>query len=315
MPAATVLDLTTAGAEASANGALVRQSAALPTQGDQFDTFLRLRNQGTEAGYNTNHRPLRMDQKGGRAVTHALNLADVPTVVVDGVAYREFVLDVRQQARHPFISLRELRLYTSDNPRLHGYNGDDHTLGGRSAVFDLDAGGNVTVRLNANLNAGAAKGDAVVLVPADLFGDDKYVFLFSRFSGANGQAEEWGVRHSTPAGETGSLGGSVFVDMNANGTREPEGTTQDPVPEPTLAGVSIVLTYTNAAGETVTQTTTTDANGNYVFTGLAAGTYYVVVVPPEGYRPGPANEYTVTVTAGGRLPGFDFGVLPDEEAN
>jgi hypothetical protein len=44
-----------------------------------------------------------------------------------------------------------------------------------------------------------------------------------------------------------------------------------------VAGLTIVLTGTNDAGQTVTLTTTTGADGSYTFTGLLPGTYNVTV--------------------------------------
>ncbi len=53
-----------------------------------------------------------------------------------------------------------------------------------------------------------------------------------------------------------------------------------------IAGVTITLTGTDALGSPVSMTTTTDANGNYVFTGLLAGTYTVTESQPTGYDDG-----------------------------
>jgi SdrD B-like domain/Secretion system C-terminal sorting domain len=76
-----------------------------------------------------------------------------------------------------------------------------------------------------------------------------------------------------PAGKN-TLGNKVWWDQNANGTQD--GT------EPGLAGV--VVTLVNASGQfidvngtivTTPVTTTTDANGQYLFTGLADGNFAV----------------------------------------
>ena len=58
--------------------------------------------------------------------------------------------------------------------------------------------------------------------------------------------------------------------------------TDDPNPTP-LAGVTLQLL--NSSNQVVA-TTTTDANGNYSFTGLGAGTYSVQEIPPTGYIEG-----------------------------
>jgi uncharacterized repeat protein (TIGR01451 family) len=50
-----------------------------------------------------------------------------------------------------------------------------------------------------------------------------------------------------------------------------------------IAGVLITLTGTDDKGQTVTRTTTTDANGNYKFADLRPGTYKVTETQPEGW--------------------------------
>jgi hypothetical protein len=50
-----------------------------------------------------------------------------------------------------------------------------------------------------------------------------------------------------------------------------------------LAGVTVTLTGTNYLGQSVTETTTTNANGSYSFTGLLVGTYSITETPPSQY--------------------------------
>jgi protocatechuate 3,4-dioxygenase beta subunit len=58
---------------------------------------------------------------------------------------------------------------------------------------------------------------------------------------------------------------------------------------PGISGVTVTLSYTNEAGHEVAFTTTTDQDGNFWFTGLAAGTYTLTEVVPDGYTiPEPA---------------------------
>ena len=73
-------------------------------------------------------------------------------------------------------------------------------------------------------------------------------------------------------GETGAtVGGSVYQDNNQNGTRDGG--------DVGIGGVTVTLTGTDASGNPVTLTTTTQPNGSYVFNNVPA--------------PGP-NGYTVT---------------------
>ncbi|MEJ1959221.1 MAG: SdrD B-like domain-containing protein, partial [Nitrosomonadales bacterium] len=72
---------------------------------------------------------------------------------------------------------------------------------------------------------------------------------------------------------TASLSGTVFNDVNFNGTLDSG--------EPGIAGVTLTLTGTDLLGNTVNQTTTTDSTGKYSFTGL---------LTPNG------SGYTITET-------------------
>jgi protocatechuate 3,4-dioxygenase beta subunit len=87
-----------------------------------------------------------------------------------------------------------------------------------------------------------------------------------------------------------SIAGSVFAEYKVNCIQEPN--------EPGLGGVIVYLL--DSAGNRIA-TTTTDANGHYVFANLAPGTYGVEEVQPVDYldgceRPG---------SAGGRVVGND----------
>ncbi len=82
--------------------------------------------------------------------------------------------------------------------------------------------------------------------------------------------------------QPGSIGGTKFEDTNANGVRDPG--------EPPLSGVTIALA--SAAGGTP-QTITTDASGNFLFTGQAAGDYVLSETVPAGF--------TQTAPASGKI--------------
>lgn len=76
----------------------------------------------------------------------------------------------------------------------------------------------------------------------------------------------------------GELSGGVYIDSNGNGTRD--------AGEPGLPGVTMTLTGTDSVGNPVTLTTTTDANGDYRFTDLRAGTYIISETQPVGFSDG-----------------------------
>lgn len=283
---ATLIDLTAAGAEGAANGAVFQQCDAQPTGTGHIRSFLRIQANGVEEGHNTDARPLTLDENKSPQFTRSLLLGDVPVVVRDGVAYREFLLDINQKASAPLLSLDELRLYVGGSPTVTGYNAATHTLGGLAPLFDLDAGGDVTVKLNYRLNAGSGAGDAFVLIPDAAFAGQPaggFVYLYSKFGGTWGGSagfEEWAVR-STPPGGTpggGSLAGYAYFDGNMSSTHD--------AGDLGLAGVVIQLQGTDDQGNTVVLTATTDVSGFYQFTGLRAGTYSVFrVTDPDGLSP------------------------------
>ncbi|WP_374241629.1 SdrD B-like domain-containing protein, partial [Zoogloea sp.] len=69
-----------------------------------------------------------------------------------------------------------------------------------------------------------------------------------------------------------SIGDRVWNDANMNGVQDSG--------EAGIAGVTVKLL--NGAGQVIT-TTTTDVNGNYLFSKLAAGDYKIQMVTPNGY--------------------------------
>lgn len=79
-------------------------------------------------------------------------------------------------------------------------------------------------------------------------------------------------------GGTASVSGSVFVDTDLSGDRGAF--------DFGIAGVTVILTGTDDRGQAVSQTTTTDAEGNYQFAALRAGTYTLTEVQPTGFDDG-----------------------------
>jgi len=83
----------------------------------------------------------------------------------------------------------------------------------------------------------------------------------------------------TPAERgSSSISGSVYIDRNSNGVRD--------AGETGIEGVEVTLLGTDAFGNAVELTTLTDANGNYSFEGLNAGTYQVIEAQPDGFNDG-----------------------------
>jgi hypothetical protein len=319
-----VVDLSTAGSGAVlGNGAIVHRNDAAwnNANGPQahgrgtMDSFLRIDANGVEEGFNTTARPFQLDQvKNG---TTALTLSQVPVVTVNGTAYREFVLDVNEPGnKGRTLSLDEVRVYVADQGNLKNYNGSNGKLGGQSPVYNLDSAGNVTVMLKSMVNQGPRASEMALLVPNSLFAgksNGSFVYVYSKFGGsapAGGDAEEWGVRHnppsspSSPPPATGSVSGQVFADGNQDGTLNTDavqvGSTLF-VPDAPLEGVTVQL----LSGSTVVATTTTDADGNYKFSNVAAGTYSVREVQPADYADGADYHGGVAVGTAGSTDQID----------
>ncbi len=289
VPSSTVVNLTAAHASGSVNEALFQQTDAQPTGTGKIRSFVRLQPGGAgthEQGYNTDARPLQFDENTSPQFTRSQLLNAVPLVSVNGVNYRQFLLDINQKSSSPLLSLDELRVYTAGTANLSGYDAASKTLGGQSALYDLDAGGDSSVTLNARLNSGSGAGDMFLLVPDANFVASpagSNVYLYSKFgdaNGANGGFEEWAVKVNNPSGPTptgtGSISGTIFDDSNGNGVLDSG--------ETLLGGATVQIQGTDYLGNTVILTATTDANGFYKFSNLAAGTYTITeVTPPPGY--------------------------------
>ncbi len=111
----------------------------------------------------------------------------------------------------------------------------------------------------------------------------------------------FGNRAVTPPTETASISGRKILDLNANGVFD--GTDRG------FEGIVIELRDSN--GNLVARTTS-DANGNFAFTNLPAGTYVLSEILPENFfqtfpgTPDAPGTYTITLTAGQNATGFLF---------
>jgi len=108
------------------------------------------------------------------------------------------------------------------------------------------------------------------------------------------------------AEQSASIGDTVWLDVNENGIQDAN--------ESVLPNIQVTLLDPGADGlfgntDDITRTTTTDTNGNYVFTGLDAGDYRVSVVVPTGMSlTTPSALNTQSLATGQNLDTVDFGL-------
>jgi hypothetical protein len=125
--------------------------------------------------------------------------------------------------------------------------------------------------------------------------------------GAEGSDYDFG--ELSPAG----LFGSVYLDTNNNGLKEPG--------EAPIAGVPITLTGVNDLEESINLTTTTASDGSYQFGQLRPGVYTLSETQPGGFLDGIESLGSlggsidhdrfsqIVVPPGGEGSGYDFGEL------
>ena len=122
-----------------------------------------------------------------------------------------------------------------------------------------------------------------------------------------------GVDEGFPAGKrinaiqvvrAGAIGDTVFCDNNNNGVQDAD--------DPGIEGVVVNLVCTTPGGMTITDSATTDANGNYLFTGIPANSNCEVTVDPatapDDKEPGDncPDTFNVDVAAGESFLDADF---------
>jgi len=173
-----------------------------------IQSFVRISaaNQAIIQGYNTDARKTQFDENSSPTFTRHLNLSDIPEVVIDGVTYREFLLDINQNNDDPLLSLNELQIFVGNTGSPIGASVDSNgtlDFGSQaSLIYDMDANADNTVELNYNLNSGSGSGDLFAYVKSSLFGTDgtQFVTLYSKFGDPNANNdgyEEWAVRTGT----------------------------------------------------------------------------------------------------------------------
>jgi hypothetical protein len=197
----TTVDLTNSGSTGTANGARFVQTDPQPTGTGFIDSFVRVSsNDECVRGYNTSGRPVQFEEITDPNFTRDLTISEIPIVEINGVVYRQFLLDINQigSPTGRLLSLNNIEIYQSNTAGLNtGFvSGTGFAVGDNDPVWDLDGAGDTTIKLNYFLNNGSGSGDMFLYVPADLFSALTYVYLYSAFGVPNVNNdgfEEWSV--------------------------------------------------------------------------------------------------------------------------
>ena len=132
-------------------------------------------------------------------------------------------------------------------------------------MASLASGANGTISITVSIDPGAASSISNnVSVVSD--------------TGDSNPANDSAVASTTVDPKTSSISGFVYIDGNNNGVKD--------VGELPLSGVEIRLDGTDLLGAIAPVIVLTDANGQYVFSSLAQGTYSVTETQPNIYREG-----------------------------
>jgi hypothetical protein len=221
--------------------ALVTNTLKYNSGTGNFDPFLSIdsNNRDDEWGYNTatGHD---LDAVNGGTRTHLEMLDSIPTVLISGVKYREFILDINQSGQNP-ISLNQIQIFAgaaaTDSPYPNGAavtNYDVSSGLGFTPLFQLNnfpsGPPSITEIQVPSFGYGSGHADMALYVPDSIFAGKAatdYVTVFTQMGSPPGHDaqtdgyEEWGVQKNsggfgpgTPTPEPSTLallgGAAVF---------------------------------------------------------------------------------------------------------
>jgi len=178
-------------------------------------------------------------------------------------------------------------------------NCGDVKLGGGVNIYDelLNPSGDHFIKY-VSLEAGESKFfEKNYTIPADFCGD-LVNYAWAEGHPVDGSANvtddaEWTTSVECAPDCSGEIGDKVWLDYSENGGELNCNGIQDQVgPDGELGIPGIKIILKNAAGDILDETFTNE-NGNYTFTNLCAGTYYVWVdesTLPVEYTPAPSNQ-------------------------
>lgn len=197
-------------------------SSNVATGTGQFDTFLAIQDprngslaNGTEAGYNTDIRPLLLDNQEADTSTNKTRVFALNTFAElfgTNNYYLAFALDANEDnsVGAPNFQLQTLQFFWSTSNQLTGYNPATNTLGGGSGsvgtpvtpFFNFEAnsaggtdGANIALT---EQGQGSGRADYIFYIPTSNLPSDfrtnpnYYLYMYSQLTGVEGGFEEWG---------------------------------------------------------------------------------------------------------------------------
>ena len=275
-PGTPDIDLTFDDTFGILNGAVFMTGLNQPAGTGTFNSFLQIQNTGIEQGYNTNA-SAQYNEKSSLNDNHSILLAEVPIVVgdgsngtIDGLAYREFLLDLNESggSSGSYISLDALQIWQEESGSLTNFTPGAGFAGAHTnyLAYNLDAGGDHWIALNDGLSHGTGQSDVRILIPDSFFIYDaahRYVTLYSEFGaqngwGAGGGFEEWGLQ--------GASGGAVSA-LSIHKTATVPGGTADHAGEV----IDYAINVSNTGNTALTGITVTDPSVSNLAAVLNAG--------------------------------------------
>ena len=186
------------------------------------------------------------------------------------------------------------KVYLDKNNNAHFDSGEKYTLTDSSGNYSFGSLTAGTYYVRETLPTGWKRTSST----------GKYTVVLS--SGINGTNKDFGLMQTTGSSSGGgtslsSISGHLFNDTNGNGKDDEGGP---------LVGFKVYLDKNNNAHfDSGEKYTLTDSKGNYSFSSLTAGTYYVREVLPSGYRrTSSTGKYTVVLSSGVNGTHKDFGL-------
>ena len=270
-PGTPNLDLTDAGSSGVINDAVFMTGELPPSGSGQVTTFLEIRDNHSERGYNSDAHHPEFDEKAPH--TSSLLLADVPIVFGDGssgtaegVAYREFLLELSEASgSKQFLSLDALQIWQEESGDLTDFTPGAGFDGAHTnyLAYDLNAGGDQWIALSDDLPQSWFQTDYRILIPDSAFindSDHRFVTLYSELGiqgggwKSDGGSEKWRVHEegdtptslltisktATIAGGTADAAGEVIgyaITVGNNGSTALTGITVTDPPVSDLAAV------------------------------------------------------------------------------